>query len=106
MRSVGQSRLRWGITSVLVCVTMLACRATPTGSAVERDNASTPANAGSGAGTSSAVNGGSSGGTPALQIDCDPPPGGAATCPDDAKDLCGDGILTKGEACDDGNTVD
>jgi fibro-slime domain-containing protein len=93
------------ITGVVVCVSLFACRATPTGSTIRRDSGSA-ANAGSEAGAASTANGGSSGGTPALQIDCDPTPGSAAPCPDDSKDICGDGILTKGEACDDGNTVD
>jgi len=87
----------WSLAWVVVCITALACSGNSNGSLVPGSNGSAGASAMSGAG-------GASAGTPNLQVDCDANPSRAANCIGASTDNCGDGILTDGEACDDGNT--
>jgi fibro-slime domain-containing protein len=88
---------------------ILACSATASAPPTRHNAGST----GGSAGEPSAANGGSAASTAGfgtggsgIQVACDPTPGSASPCPDTSIDTCGDGILTKGEACDDGNTAD
>lgn len=63
------------------------------------------ANAGNGAGASGRPALGSGGSGAGLQLGCDGTLGSSDPCPGNSTDVCGDGILTQGEACDDGNTA-
>jgi len=97
-----QARLvSWGMVCVALCIVVIGCSGTP--------GDEQTANAGSSVGGHSAASGSSTtgfgGSGAALQIDCNPTPGSASSCPGTSTDVCGDGILSQGEACDDGNTA-
>lgn len=90
--------LRWLGTcqrAFAACVWVLGCSTAPS---------SNPATPNAAAGASATGGGGLSNGGDGLQVVCDATMGSASSCPGSALDTCGDGILTMGEACDDGNT--